>query len=305
MLILEALRAKHGDALLLHSGTAAKPAADGHRRRARRRLQRRPAAAAAGAPRPARRCADGTPLEIALMMVSHIDDDHIAGMLELMRKLRQAQEASEAAAVEDQALLAQLLRRRPRQQRCRARRHRLELRRRRARRLPARRRLGCCWRASAKGRELRDLVNALKLDGNPPFSRARHGRPRAGPGRRPEAHRGGARQGEPDRAADQMGQGDQAQAEERARPADCAEIAAFVDKSVYNLSSIVVLVESQGKRLLLTGDGRGDHTLAGLEAAGLLDGEGRIDVDVLKLPHHGSVRNVEPTTSQPFAPTTT
>ena len=26
------------------------------------------------------------------MMVSHIDDDHIAGMLELMRKLRQAQE---------------------------------------------------------------------------------------------------------------------------------------------------------------------------------------------------------------------
>ena len=33
--------------------------------------------------------------------------------------------------------------------------------------------------------------------------------------------------------------------------------------SVHNLSSIVVLVESQGKRMLLTGDGRGDHTLEG------------------------------------------
>ena len=43
-----------------------------------------------------------------------------------------------------------------------------------------------------------------------------------------------------------------------------AEAAAYVDKSVYNLSSIVVLVEADGKRMLLTGDGRGDYTLHGL-----------------------------------------
>jgi hypothetical protein len=72
-----------------------------------------------------------------------------------------------------------------------------------------------------------------------------------------------------------------------------AEIASFIDRSVYNLSSIVVLVESEGKRILLTGDGRGDHTLEGLAAAGLLDAEGKIEVDILKMPHHGSIRNVD------------
>ena len=49
---------------------------------------------------------------------------------------------------------------------------------------------------------------------------------------------------------------------ERSR-ARLAEIAAYVDKSVHNLSSIVVLVESQGKSLLLTGDGRGDRPRRG------------------------------------------
>jgi beta-lactamase superfamily II metal-dependent hydrolase len=70
-----------------------------------------------------------------------------------------------------------------------------------------------------------------------------------------------------------------------------AEIAAFVDGSVYNLSSIVVLVEADGKRILLTGDGRGDHTLDGLKKAKLLD-HGKLHVDILKCPHHGSIRNV-------------
>lgn len=41
-----------------------------------------------------------------------------------------------------------------------------------------------------------------------------------------------------------------------------------------------------------TGDGRGDHLLQGLAQAGLLDADGTIHVTVLKLPHHGSDRNV-------------
>jgi beta-lactamase superfamily II metal-dependent hydrolase len=45
--------------------------------------------------------------------------------------------------------------------------------------------------------------------------------------------------------------------------------------------------------MLLTGDARGDHVLAGLEANGLLDDDGRIHVDLLKLPHHGSKNNVK------------
>jgi hypothetical protein len=69
-------------------------------------------------------------------------------------------------------------------------------------------------------------------------------------------------------------------------------LAAMADKSVPNLSSIQLFVKSEGKTLLLTGDGRGDHLLDGLDEAGLLDEEGGIDLDVLKVPHHGSDRNV-------------
>lgn len=73
-----------------------------------------------------------------------------------------------------------------------------------------------------------------------------------------------------------------------------AKAAAFADKSVFNLSSIVLLAELEGKRMLLTGDARGDLVLQGLETAGLLDANGKIHVDILKLPHHGSSRNVAP-----------
>lgn len=68
-------------------------------------------------------------------------------------------------------------------------------------------------------------------------------------------------------------------------------MAAFTDKAVANLSSIVVLAEQGGKRMLLTGDARGDKILAGLEGAGLMT-DGKLTVDVLKVPHHGSDHNV-------------
>lgn len=63
------------------------------------------------------------------------------------------------------------------------------------------------------------------------------------------------------------------------------------DKSIPNLSSIVLLAECDNKTILLTGDARSDHTLAGLEDAGLLT-NGKLHVDVLKIAHHGSNRNV-------------
>jgi beta-lactamase superfamily II metal-dependent hydrolase len=71
-----------------------------------------------------------------------------------------------------------------------------------------------------------------------------------------------------------------------------ASMAAFVDNSVPNLSSIVVLAELEGKTILLTGDARGDFVLDGLKAVGALDDE-TLHVDVLKVPHHGSNRDVE------------
>ena len=50
-----------------------------------------------------------------------------------------------------------------------------------------------------------------------------------------------------------------------------AKIAAYVDGRCYNLSSIVSWSEADGKRILLTGDGRGDHTLKGSRRPGLLE----------------------------------
>jgi len=76
-----------------------------------------------------------------------------------------------------------------------------------------------------------------------------------------------------------------------ARPRDAA-VMAMADKSIPNLSSIMILIEGEGKRLLLTGDGRGDHLIQGLKQAKLLDTNGKIFVDVLKLPHHGSENNI-------------
>jgi len=64
------------------------------------------------------------------------------------------------------------------------------------------------------------------------------------------------------------------------------------DQSVPNLSSIMLLAEGDGRRMLLTGDGRSDHLLDGLAQASLLDTAGKMHVDVLKMPHHGSNRNI-------------
>jgi beta-lactamase superfamily II metal-dependent hydrolase len=70
-----------------------------------------------------------------------------------------------------------------------------------------------------------------------------------------------------------------------------SELAAFLDKSVLNLASIVLVVTRGRKRVLLTGDARGDHILRGLQDAGVITGT-TAHFDVLKVPHHGSDRNV-------------
>jgi beta-lactamase superfamily II metal-dependent hydrolase len=71
----------------------------------------------------------------------------------------------------------------------------------------------------------------------------------------------------------------------------------YLNRTVPNLSSIVVLAEAQTaagtRRLLLTGDAGGDLILQGLESAGLLDVGGRIEVDLLKVQHHGSNHSVD------------
>jgi hypothetical protein len=92
-----------------------------------------------------------------------------------------------------------------------------------------------------------------------------------------------------------------------ANPANpAAQAADYLNRTVPNLSSIVVLLEaSRGHgaapvRVLLTGDAGGDHILESLDATGLGAG-GRIHVDVLKVQHdagllrardRGSVRHL-------------
>ena len=73
---------------------------------------------------------------------------------------------------------------------------------------------------------------------------------------------------------------------------DSAKASSFADKSVANLASVSVLAEMQRKKILLTGDARGDFLLAGLEAAKVLKKTTPLHVDILKVPHHGSDRNV-------------
>ncbi len=83
--------------------------------------------------------------------------------------------------------------------------------------------------------------------------------------------------------------------EKRAQDRDLAvakEVGIEEDDSPPNLSSIMVLAEAEGKTILFTGDGLGEDLLQGLGQAGLLDAAGQLHVDVLKLPHHGSARNV-------------
>jgi hypothetical protein len=291
MLVLEALRARFGDSLILHSGSKAKPqltVIDGgppgvYGDALRPRLE---------ALRAERKLAAGTPLDIALMMVSHIDDDHVSGLLELARKLNDQRESGQplpwkirrfwhnsfddildnddlqvggSASTMNTASLGDFL-------------------------APE----GSLILASVRqGRELRKLLDTLALGGNPPFKGLvlTAGAAKAvtvGDLRitvvAPRKTELAELQKKWNKEIKPILQ------KERSR-ARLAEVAAYVDKSVHNLSSIVVLVESQGKRMLLTGDGRGDHTLEGLKAAKLLKG-GKLRVDVLKLPHHGSERNV-------------
>ncbi len=60
-----------------------------------------------------------------------------------------------------------------------------------------------------------------------------------------------------------------------------------------NRVAMALLVDIGGRRLLLPSDARGDDVLEGLDRHGLLE-DGRIHVDLLKLPHQGSSRSTDP-----------
>lgn len=59
-----------------------------------------------------------------------------------------------------------------------------------------------------------------------------------------------------------------------------------------NLVSLMLLVEEQRKRVLLTGDGHSDDIIAGLEHRGQLTDGLALQIDVRKFQHHGSEHSI-------------
>ena len=89
------------------------------------------------------------------------------------------------------------------------------------------------------------------------------------------------------------------QSKSKAKPKATPEAIAadYLNRTVPNLSSIVVLAEmktnnGKGKRILLTGDAGGDFILKSLATSGLLK-NGKVHVDLLKVQHHGSMHSVD------------
>jgi hypothetical protein len=293
---LEALKARHGDALLLHYGSPDRPrliVIDGG-----------PAGTYAKALCPRltalreRRTPD-EPLPIRLLMVSHIDDDHINGVLALTSAMVERQEDGKAPLWQVETLwhnsFDDLLG------------NQSEVLFKAAKAevgeaafgddvpddLPVSRKTALVLANVPQGRNLRNDATRLAIESNQPFDdlvlRPQAGQATAdlGDGLRflvlgPSVQELRDLQEEWDKELKKKG---------LATP---AEAAAYLDKSVPNLSSIVVLAEAGGRRMLLTGDARGDNILAGAEAAGLLEKGGSLHVDLLKLPHHGSDRDVAP-----------
>ncbi len=65
--------------------------------------------------------------------------------------------------------------------------------------------------------------------------------------------------------------------------------------TVPNLSSIMFLVEDGENRILFTGDGNARTIIEELETNNKMNDNGRLHVDILKIPHHGSRYNVNKT----------
>jgi hypothetical protein len=291
---LDVRRARKGDCLILHYGTKAKPGlvlidggpAQVYSPQLKPRL---------GAIRKARRLAESEPLTVDLLMVSHIDDDHINGILELTHELVDAKAArrplpikvlnfwhntfDDLIAGNPDELVASI----------------------KASFGPASLtgepdtdgldpHTAKVLASVGQGLRLRDDARALGLRINSEFG----GKLIKASTRRPKDLPGGLKFTVAGPMEDELLalQKEHAAFLEKAKKNKEA-VASFTDSSVANLSSIVVLAEANGKKMLLTGDARGDKILLGLEKIGLLRPGGKMKVDILKMPHHGSDRNME------------
>jgi beta-lactamase superfamily II metal-dependent hydrolase len=70
-----------------------------------------------------------------------------------------------------------------------------------------------------------------------------------------------------------------------------AGLVQILDKSIPNLASITFLAEMNNRKILFTGDGLGEDIVEVLAKNNMFDKDGKFFVDILKIPHHGSDRN--------------
>jgi beta-lactamase superfamily II metal-dependent hydrolase len=70
-----------------------------------------------------------------------------------------------------------------------------------------------------------------------------------------------------------------------------AELSFEADRTLSNGTSIAVLVEYQGRRVLLAADAHPDRLIASVRSLAAVEGR-RLVLDAFKLPHHGSQRNI-------------
>lgn len=279
---LEVVAAKHGDSLLLHWGKASDPRLiliDGGPRGVfnqflSKRLEQL-------------RASRNDPLPIDVMMVSHVDDDHLRGILDLTKKLEDLDEqdrdlpweiddlwhnsfddvVGNAAARAFGASFAP------------------------GAFSPQTRHSGATIASVGQGRTLRDRAENLAIPTNGGDDLIVGGFTWDMGGGLSFQVIGPRRE-----QIDEFREAWDKELERKgwATRTAAAEVAAFLDKSPANLASIVVLAKLGSKTILLTGDARGDHIIEGLREDGTLPPSGgSIKVNILKVPHHGSDRNVD------------
>ena len=297
---LEALEAKHGDSLLLHYGTKKSPqlividgGPQGVFKGLRRRLEEL---------RDKR--APGGSLPVRLLMVSHIDDDHIRGVLDLTDALL-AQKKKETLLCDITTIwlnsFDEILKNKETGAITASLGSSVKLSSTGELKFPPGLFKGQDPEAPAavaanvpQGRRLRDNIEPLSLR-NDPFEGLvclpSSGKKTVDVGGKlklrmigPSQTRLEKLEAEWDKVLAKLKEKEQAEAK--------ALAASFIDDSVYNLSSIVVMAEAGGKKMLLTGDALGDDILEGLRESKQLKAGGTLHVNVLKMPHHGSIRNV-------------
>ena len=293
---LDVLRAAKGDCLCLHYGTASKPGLiliDGgpatiYEDSLQPRLNQI---------RKQRKIADTKPLPVDLVMISHIDDDHIQGMLDLFKSLADAKREGRLVSLKINSLwhnsFARLL-----QQEA-----------------------GLVEKTTAAAYGVASLGQIAKVEGlSPDVGKVLASVPQGAMLENYATQLGISNQQSPSglmsaakpfkpleigplkvtilgpqqKEIDKLRKEFEKWVKSQAKLKAGAALAAYDDDSFFNLSSIVALVEAGPKKILLTGDARGDKILDGLRQAGLLKKGQTLHVDILKAPHHGSDRNIQP-----------